>query len=58
MSRESYRSIGAIIGLVIGFALMKLAGQGDIVAGAIFGAGGALSGGIIGERVHAMRNQK
>lgn len=58
MSRESYRSIGAIFGLAIGFALMKLAGQSEIVPGAIFGAGGALAGGIIGERVHTLRNRK
>ena len=58
MSRESYRSIGAVIGLVIGFALMKLAGQSGVMPGAIFGAGGALAGGIIGERVHAKRNGK
>lgn len=58
MSREIYRSIGAIIGLVIGFTMMKLAGQGGVLPGAIFGAGGALAGGMIGERVHALRNGK
>ena len=58
MRRESYRSIGAIIGLAVGFALMKLVGQSGVMPGAIFGAGGALAGGIAGERVHAMRNGK
>jgi len=58
MRRESYRSIGAIIGLAVGFALMKLVGQSGVMPGAIFGAGGALAGGIVGERVHAMRNGK
>jgi hypothetical protein len=55
MSREGYRSVGAIIGLMIGFSLMKLTGQSGVLPGALFGAGGALAGGILGERVHAMR---
>ena len=57
MSRERYRSLGAIAGLAIGIVLMNLVGQSGVLPGAIFGAGGALLGGIIGERVHAMRNR-
>ncbi|MCS7470460.1 hypothetical protein NZK35_27735 [Stieleria sp. ICT_E10.1] len=56
MSRESYRSVGAIVGLGLGIALMVMAGQGGVLPGAIFGAGGALAGGILGEKIHAMRH--
>ena len=58
MSRDSYRSVGAIIGLVLGIVLMTSTGQGGVLPGAIFGAGGALAGGILGEKVHALRNRK
>ncbi len=59
MSRERCRSIGAVIGLAIGIGLMYFvfAMQG-VLPGAIFGAGGALLGGITGERVHLIRNRK
>ena len=58
MSRENYRSIGAIMGLVVGILLMLGLRQGGVIPGAIFGAGGALIGGILGERVHAIVNGK
>ena len=58
MSRDRYRSIGAILGLIVGLLLMVLAGQGGVLGGATFGAGGTLAGGIIGEKVHALRNDK
>nr|WP_201724009.1 hypothetical protein [Rhodopirellula sp. SM50] len=58
MSRDSYRSVGAIVGLGLGIALMVMAGQGGVLPGAIFGAGGALAGGILGEKVHALRQGK
>lgn len=58
MSRENYRSIGAILGLATGLAMMTLVGQSGVVPGAIFGAGGALAGGILGEQVHSIWNRK
>jgi uncharacterized membrane protein YeaQ/YmgE (transglycosylase-associated protein family) len=59
MSRDSFRKIGAILGLVAGMVLMRLAGQGGIVLGAICGAGGAVAGGILGEQLHgALRRGK
>jgi len=53
MSRDSFRKIGAIAGLVLGIVLMRLAGQGGILLGAICGAGGSVAGGILGEQIHA-----
>jgi hypothetical protein len=53
--------IGALIGLALGFGLLRLLlrldlislpGQSDILVGALFGAGGALLGGISGEKIH------
>ncbi|MCO8120314.1 hypothetical protein NHH03_01100 [Stieleria sp. TO1_6] len=58
MSRESFRSIGAVLGLVLGILVMWLAGQRGVLPGAIFGAGGALAGGVIGERIHAFRHRQ
>lgn len=58
MSRDGFRSVGAITGLVIGFLLMRSLGFGGVLMGAIFGACGALIGGMIGERVHATRSDR
>lgn len=52
MSRERYRSLGAITGLVIGLALMAALTGGGLVLAAVFGAGGAVSGGMLGERIY------
>ncbi|WP_198953776.1 hypothetical protein [Rhodopirellula sp. MGV] len=56
MTRDRYRSIGAIIGLVVGFSLMKAFGLGGVLVGAVFGASGALIGGIVGEQVYGPRD--
>ncbi len=53
MNKDRCRSIGAIAGLAIGFGLMYLLGLSGIVPGALFGAGGAVTGGIVGEQIHA-----
>ena len=59
MSRDTFRKIGAISGLVLGMVLMRLAGQGGILLGAIWGAGGAVFGGVLGEQIHgALRGGK
>ncbi len=52
MSRDNYRTIGALIGLAVGVGLMYLLGQSGLVAGAVFGAGGCVLGGITGEKIH------
>ena len=58
ITRETFRSIGAITGLVVGFTVMKLIGQGGVLAGLVFGAGGALIGGIVGEQIYGPRDEK
>ncbi len=52
MSKQNFRTIGAITGLVIGILLMRYLGMGGVMAGAIFGAGGTLIGSIAGERIY------
>lgn len=54
MTRDSFRSVGAIVGLILGILIMKWSGQSGVMAGGLFGAGGALMGGIAGEQVHAV----
>jgi len=48
--RERNRSLGAIIGLSIGLMMMWALGLGGVLYGFVFGAGGAVIGGITGER--------
>lgn len=48
--RERNRSLGAIIGLSIGLLLMWALGLGGVLYGFVFGAGGAVVGGITAER--------
>lgn len=49
MSEDVYRSMFAIIGLVLGMVLMVTLGFGGMIPGALFGAGGAVLGGMAGE---------
>lgn len=56
MTQEAYRSIGAIAGLIIGIALMLALGYGGMIPGFLFGAGGAVAGGISGEKIYAKRH--
>ena len=56
MSKDNYRSIGAIVGLGIGLVLMFALELGGMIPGAVFGAGGAVLGGISGEKVFAWRH--
>ena len=58
MGRDAFRKIGAITGLVLGIIVMRLAGQGGILPGAVFGAGGAVIGGICGEQIYGVLNGK
>lgn len=55
MSEQIYRSFFAILGLVLGMLLMVGLGFGSMLAGAIFGAGGAVLGGITGEQIARRR---
>lgn len=52
MNRETFRMVGALLGLAVGLITMTLLGMGGIVPAAIFGAGGCVVGGIGGERMH------
>ena len=58
MTRDRFRSIGALIGLALGILIMTALGQSGVLAGAFFGAGGALIGGILGEQIHARQDRE
>jgi outer membrane lipoprotein SlyB len=57
MTKDNFRTIGAVIGLVLGLAMMIGLGFSSMVAGFLFGAGGAVAGGISGEKLHARRRR-
>jgi|GEM_PF-1413170 len=50
MKKDTRRSIGAIIGLSLGISVMWSLGLGGLIYAFVFGAGGAVAGGMIGER--------
>jgi hypothetical protein len=58
MNEQAYRSIFAIIGLGVGMVLMIVLGLQGLLGGAIFGAGGAVLGGMLGERIARGRGTK
>ncbi len=58
MTEDTFRTIGAIIGLSAGIGLMLAMGFSGIVFGALFGAGGCVSGAVTAEKLHAWKNQK
>ena len=53
MSEDTYRMICSLCGIVLGLGIMFAAGFAGMIPGAIFGAGGAVAGGIVGEKLHA-----
>jgi len=55
MKTETSRSIGAIIGLTLGVAIMWASGLHGLIPGFIFGAGGAVVGGMTGEKLNPGR---
>ena len=57
MTENACRSIGSITGLVLGLTLMFALGLTGMVAGALFGAGGAVAGGISGEKFYAWQRR-
>ena len=56
MSVDNYRTICSIAGLSIGIIIMVVSGMSGLIPGFIFGAGGAVLGGIVGEKIHASKN--
>lgn len=50
--RDTFRTIGALTGLGAGLALMWAFGLGGMLVAAVFGAGGAVVGGMTGEQIH------
>ena len=52
MTRETYRRIGAVSGLMGGWAAMFLLGYTGLVPAAIFGMVGCVLGAITGEEIH------
>lgn len=55
MSRDQFRTIGALTGLVLGILFMLGLGMGGLMPAAIFGAGGAVAGGMSGEKIYDRR---
>ncbi len=54
MRRETYRSIGAVIGLLFGIAATVAFGfSGQIIPSALLSAGGCVVGAVLAERIHA-----
>ena len=51
MTEETCRRIGAVCGLSLGILLMWSLGFGGLIPGFVFGAGGAVAGGMVGESV-------
>jgi len=51
VARETARSLGAVIGLSLGFLIMWAVGLSGLVAAFCFGVGGAVLGGMTGERL-------
>jgi hypothetical protein len=49
MTEETCRRIGAVCGLSLGILLMWSLGFGGLIPGFVFGAGGAVAGGMVGE---------
>ena len=58
VSKDRYRSIGALIGLGSGIGLMRLVGLSDMVAAAVFGAGGCVAGAIAAEKLFAWNQRR
>ncbi len=57
MKRESWRSLGAIAGLSIGWIVMWQAGWRGLTPAFIFGIIGTLTGSLTAERLYDRRHQ-
>ncbi len=58
MSEQTYRTIGALLGLALGIALMLVLGLRGIAFSALFGAGGCVAGAITAERIYASNRRQ
>ncbi len=58
MTEQSYRTIGSLLGLAIGIALMYLFDLRGIVPSALFGAGGCVTGAITAEKFYAASKKR
>lgn len=57
MTEDTFRTIGAVTGLILGIGLMMGLGYTGMVPGAIFGAGGTVAGGMSGEKFYQWRGR-
>ena len=55
MTEQTYRTIGSLLGLVSGIALMYVFGWRGIVPSALMGAGGCVAGAVTAEKLYAAR---
>lgn len=55
MNEQNYRTIGSLCGLALGLGMMWALNFGGMIPGAIFGAVGAVLGGMTGERLATRR---
>ena len=64
MGKEDiYGRVGAVIGIAIGIGILLIIGRDTfkidpLIIGAIFGAGGAVTGGMLGETLYEMKNRE
>ena len=58
MSEQHYRSVGSIVGLAVGFGVMKALTLSGIVWAALFGAGGCVAGAIAAEKFFAWKQRR
>jgi hypothetical protein len=49
MSEQAMRSLFAVLGLAVVMGLMVFMGRGGLIWGFVYGAGGAVLGGMLGE---------
>ncbi len=57
MKEETYRTIGALVGLALGIGLMQVLGLSGVLFGAVFGAGGCVTGAVTAETIFRWSNQ-
>ena len=53
MTEQTFRTIGSLLGLAIGIALMLLVGVRGSVPSALFGAAGCVTGAGAAEKIYA-----
>ncbi|TWU57348.1 hypothetical protein Poly59_02550 [Rubripirellula reticaptiva] len=55
IAKDTARRIGAVTGLVLGWALMRFLGYSGVMPAAIFGASFCVVGAIAGEQWHGRK---